>query len=129
MSDTNPNTGIAKLGAIVIDCVDPLALAAFYSRVSGWPVGAGSEPSWADLDNPAGGVAVAFQRVEGEFNPPAWPSAENPQQFHLDFFVADLDDGERRVLELGATKHDFQPGKSFRVFLDPAGHPFCLCQD
>ena len=33
------------------------------------------------------------------------------------------------VLGLGATKHDHQPGTSFRVFLDPAGHPFCLCLD
>ena len=127
MSDTQ--TGIATLGTIVIDCADPLALAGFYGAVSGWAVDPGSEPSWAQLDNPAGGATVAFQRVEGEFNPPAWPGAEHPQQFHLDFYLADLDEGERRVLELGAKKHEFQPGKSFRVFLDPAGHPFCLCQD
>ena len=31
------------------------------------------------------------------------------------------------VIALGATKHEHQPGTSFRVFLDPAGHPFCLC--
>ena len=24
-------------------------------------------------------------------------------------------------------KADYQPGTTFRVFLDPAGHPFCLC--
>jgi catechol 2,3-dioxygenase-like lactoylglutathione lyase family enzyme len=132
MSDTNlrsgTDTGIATLGTIVIDCADPLALAEFYSKVSGWPVGAGSEPSWAELDNPAGGATVAFQRVDGDFNPPAWPGADHPQQFHLDFYVADLDEGERRVLEIGATRHEFQPGQSFRVFLDPAGHPFCLCK-
>jgi len=33
------------------------------------------------------------------------------------------------VLGLGATKHEAQPGMSFRVYLDPAGHQFCLCQD
>jgi len=33
----------------------------------------------------------------------------------------------RPGLVLGATKHEHQPGTSFRVFLDPAGHPFCLC--
>jgi len=33
------------------------------------------------------------------------------------------------VLELGATKHQHQPGTTFRVFLDPAGHPFCLSAD
>ena len=31
------------------------------------------------------------------------------------------------VVDLGATKYPDQPGTSFRVFLDPAGHPFCLC--
>ena len=34
---------------------------------------------------------------------------------------------EAAVLDLGATKHEHQPGTTFRVFLDPAGHPFCLC--
>jgi hypothetical protein len=32
------------------------------------------------------------------------------------------------VLARGATKADVQPGTTFRVFLDPAGHPFCLCK-
>jgi hypothetical protein len=35
------------------------------------------------------------------------------------------------VLALGATKADVQlsPGDQdpYRTFLDPAGHPFCLC--
>jgi hypothetical protein len=53
--------------------------------------------------------------------------SEVPQQFHLDFVVDDLDEAEAAVLELGATKADFQPGKTFRVFLDPVGHPFCFC--
>ena len=39
------------------------------------------------------------------------------------------DVAEKAVLDLGATKHEHQTGKSFRVFLDPAGHPFCLCQE
>ena len=45
------------------------------------------------------------------------------------FGLTDLDAGEAAVLDLGATKHEHQPGKTFRVFLDPAGHPFCLCVD
>ena len=40
--------------------------------------------------------------------------------------VDDLDAGEAAVVALGARKHDVQPGTTFRVFLDPAGHPFCL---
>ena len=44
----------------------------------------------------------------------------------MDFDVADLDAGEQAVLDLGAHKAEVQPGTTFRVFLDPAGHPFCL---
>jgi hypothetical protein len=47
---------------------------------------------------------------------------------HIDVEVDDLDTAEAAVLELGATKHGHQTGTTFRVFLDPAGHPFCLCQ-
>lgn len=46
---------------------------------------------------------------------------------HLDLMVQDLDHGESVVLGLGGTKAAVQPGESFRVYLDPAGHPFCLC--
>lgn len=31
------------------------------------------------------------------------------------------------MLAPGATKHESQPGTTLRLFLDPAGHPFCLC--
>jgi hypothetical protein len=46
---------------------------------------------------------------------------------HLDLSVDNLDVAEAAVLELGAVKQTHQPGTTFRVFLDPAGHPFCLC--
>jgi hypothetical protein len=129
MTEATTNAGIATLGTVVLDCADPTALGEFYSALSGWPPESGSEPDWVQLRNPAGGATIAFQRVDGEFRPPAWPGTEHPQQFHLDFYLSDLDEGERRVIDLGATKAEFQPGTSFRVFLDPAGHPFCLCQD
>ena len=57
---------------------------------------------------------------------PTWPEGPRPQQLHLDFDVDDLDEGEALVLGLGATKAEVQPGRSFRVYLDPVGHPFCL---
>ena len=73
------------------------------------------------------GQEIAFQHAPDHV-PPQWPSAEHPQQMHLDLDVTDLDAAEEAVLALGARKHEHQPGKTFRVFLDPAGHPFCLCQ-
>jgi hypothetical protein len=63
------------------------------------------------------------------YTPPTWPTQEQPQQMHLDVIVDDLDTAEAAVIALGATKHEHQPGTTFRVFLDPAGHPFCLCVD
>jgi hypothetical protein len=44
----------------------------------------------------------------------------------MDFLVPDLDAGVEQALAVGATLHEFQPGTTFRVFLDPVGHPFCL---
>lgn len=134
-TDTFPNAGsnagskagtaVATLGAVVLDCSDTLGLARFYSALTGWPVHDDSDDGWATVVTPWN-VGLAFQRVE-QYVAPTWPGTEPPQQFHLDFDVDDLDEGESRVLALGATKAEHQPGTTFRVFLDPAGHPFCLC--
>jgi hypothetical protein len=70
-------------------------------------------------------VTIAFQQVAG-YRPPVWPGSDHPQQAHLDFDVPDLDKAEKQVLTIGARKAEVQPGETFRVFLDPVGHPFCL---
>lgn len=114
---------IARFPGLVIDCPDPGALAKFYGAMLDWKVEISSD--WADVRADYG-QSLSFQAVE-DYTPPRWPSQQVPQQMHLDLIVDDLDVGEAAVLELGATKHEHQPGTSFRVFLDPAGHPFCLC--
>ncbi|MEH1123183.1 VOC family protein [Micromonospora sp. CPCC 206061] len=114
---------IARFPSIVIDCPDPGALARFYGAMLDWKVDASA--SWAEVRADYG-QSISFQQVDG-YTPPVWPTQELPQQMHLDVIVDDLDAAEAAVLELGATKHPHQPGTSFRVFLDPAGHPFCLC--
>jgi predicted enzyme related to lactoylglutathione lyase len=114
---------IARFPSIVIDCPDPSALATFYGTLLDWKVDASAD--WADIRADYG-QCISFQKVEG-FTPPEWPGQRVPQQMHLDVVVEDLDAGEAAVLALGATRHDHQPGTTFRVFLDPAGHPFCLC--
>ncbi|MDT7659243.1 MAG: hypothetical protein QOF38_3958 [Pseudonocardiales bacterium] len=121
-------TPIARLSVVALDCPDPTALARFYTDLTGWPVDPGEqEDDWVQLRPGAGdgATAIAFQRVPGH-RPPTWPGDERAQQLHLDFEVPDLDEGERRVLEIGARKAEVQPGKTWRVYLDPAGHPFCL---
>ena len=117
-------TAIATLGAVVLDCREPLRTAEFYSALLDVPIRR-NEDDWVQLA-PIGGVDLAFQ-LAPDHVPPVWPGAEHPQQFHLDVDVPDLDAAEQQVLAIGARKHEVQPGTTFRVFLDPAGHPFCLC--
>ena len=107
-----------------LDTPDPQALAGFYSAITGWQVASGGGGDWVELRSDAG-PTMAFQRAP-DHQPPAWPSADRPQQAHIDFDVTDLDEGERQVLALGARKAEVQPSEKWRVFLDPSGHPFCL---
>jgi predicted enzyme related to lactoylglutathione lyase len=116
---------IAGFLSFVPDCPDPGALATFYGAMLGWKTDIASD--WAEVRG-EDGRRFSFQQVEA-YNPASWPTQEVPQQVHLDLIVDDLDAGEAAGLELGATKHTHQPGTSFRVFLDPAGHRFCLCVD
>jgi catechol 2,3-dioxygenase-like lactoylglutathione lyase family enzyme len=118
--------GIARLQLTALDCADPRGVAEFYARLTGWEIIEDSG-DWVELGNPDGGPTIACQRAP-DHRPPVWPGADHPQQLHLDFEVDDLDAGEAAALAIGARKAEFQPGTTFRVFLDPAGHPFCLCR-
>ncbi|MBW8767235.1 MAG: hypothetical protein JF630_13750 [Geodermatophilales bacterium] len=73
------------------------------------------------------GYRIAFQQAP-DLRPPDWPDPERPQQFHLDIRVADIDEAEPQVLALGARRLP-GGGGDFRVYADPAGHPFCLVWD
>lgn len=126
------------LDLVVLDCADPLELAQFYGEILGWELEDESDRDWATLIPPGGGVSaerpdgrttLAFQRID-DFVPPTWPGGAHPQQFHLDFAVPVIADAEPAVLAAGATVHEHQPSENggFKVYLDPAGHPFCLCR-
>ncbi|MFD3699212.1 VOC family protein [Streptomyces sp. NPDC058646] len=111
------------------------------------------DEDWATLHTPSGAV-LAFQRV-ADYRPPRRPDPARPQQFHLDLEVADLDRAQEQALARGATVLDEgsaadagapageptgegpgeKPGeepdggsadRGWRVYADPAGHPFCL---
>lgn len=115
---------LAKLGTVVLDCPDPGALAGFYAEVLGGTVE--GEGDWVDLNVP-GGQSMAFQAAPGHVAP-KWPAPDDSQQFHLDLTVDDLDAAEKGVLALGAKALDTEDrSRNWRVYADPAGHPFCLC--
>ena len=70
-----------------------------------------------------------FQKIEN-YQKPTWPTGGLPQQAHMDFHAKDLDIAEKALLEIGAVKAEFQPKPHrFRIYLDPAGHPFCMVQN
>jgi hypothetical protein len=123
------NGPIARMRSVVLDCPEPLALAEFYRALVGGEI-ASVDDDWVVLV--VDGWRLAFQLAD-DFAPPTWPTGERPQQFHLDVTVDDIEVAEPRAQALGATKHEVQPGEAegdtFRVYLDPAGHPFCLCWD
>ena len=118
---------IARFPGFVIDCPDAAELANFYGALLDWSVKVDDDGSWADIRSGDGQV-ISFQGVD-DYVPPAWPSQAVPQQMHLDVIVDDLDVAGAATIELGATEAENQPGTKFRVFVDPAGHPFCLCLD
>jgi predicted enzyme related to lactoylglutathione lyase len=114
---------IARFPSVVIDCAEPARLANFYGALLDWKIDVSDD--WAEI-RADHGQCISFQQVAG-YTPPQWPGQQVPQQMHLDLMVEDLDAAEPEVVALGGAKHEHQPGKTFRVFLDPEGHPFCLC--
>ncbi len=115
---------IGRFATVVIDCPDPRVLAAFYSELTGHPV-LSDEDDWVVVGQSLGALPhLAFQ-LAPDLQPPDWPDPARPQQVHLDITVDDIEAAEVKVLALGATRLPGQ-GDDFRVYADPAGHPFCL---
>lgn len=111
---------------IVLGAPDARELAAFYRRLLGWHTVA-DEPDWVTLRSPDGGAGLSFQTEDGYVRP-AWPASPGDQQMmmHLDINVDDLQEAGAHATAAGATLAGFQPQQDVRVYLDPAGHPFCL---
>lgn len=116
---------IARFALVALDCPDPHAIAGFYQSLAGGEIKESTaSDEWVRLQT-GPGTDIGFQR-DANYEASGWPDGA-PQQAHLDFDVADLDEAEQAVLGLGASKTSAQPSPSeWRVFLDPAGHPFCL---
>src|ERR1700722_13922443 len=132
--------GFPVIRQTVLDTTDPRRLAEFYRQVFGLQYPRGEAPpapgqpdrkgqDWLILTSPAGGVALAFQKV-GQLLGATWPDGPVPQQMHLDTTVpteADLDVAHERALALGARlleDRSDDPEEPLRVYADPAGHPF-----
>jgi catechol 2,3-dioxygenase-like lactoylglutathione lyase family enzyme len=114
------------LSTVVLDAPDARELAGFYRRLLGWEIKV-DEGDWVLLRRPDDGTSLSFQ-TEEFYVRPVWPGAAGEQlmMLHLDIEVDDLDEAGAHAVAQGAILAEFQPQDDVRVYLDPAGHPFCL---
>jgi catechol 2,3-dioxygenase-like lactoylglutathione lyase family enzyme len=132
MTTQKARSAVGRFDTVVLDCPDPLALAAFYAGLLGQDIADDGDDSWQSLRGDASGVSLAFQRATG-YVAPQWPDGP-PQQVHLDLTVDDFVTAHGQAVALGAIPLSPtsapEPGQAsgFRVYADPAGHPFCLCR-
>jgi len=116
--------GSLTVMGVTFDVPDASAAAALWARLLGAEVVHDAD-GMAMLSGPR---TLLFQQV-ADYAPPRWPDPAAPQQGHLDLSIGPLsqDEAQERALAAGATRLPGE-GRVFRVFADPAGHPFCLCQ-
>jgi hypothetical protein len=114
---------VARLALTALDCAEPEPLAEFWAALlDGRIVLRTEEVVVVKTDT----ILLGAARVPG-YTPPTWPGGDSPKRMHLDLAVRDLDAAEETALRLGARKADDQPRPDqWRIYLDPAGHPFCL---
>ena len=114
--DTGP------VAAIVVDCVDPHPMGAFWTAAAGWPV-QNSDDDFVALRSSAGEGSFLELLEVGEPK-----KAKN--RVHLDIapFPADDQRAEAsRLIELGAKMADIGQGDvSWIVLADPEGQEFCV---
>lgn len=121
-----------KLYAFTVDCTDPHALATFYAALLKWNIVFFDE-EYACVGPPGtqqgGYPCITFQRNPA-YEPPVWPDVPEAQKqmAHLDFAVNHVEEAVQHAIHCGATISEKQFSDHWRVMLDPAGHPFCLCQ-
>lgn len=109
------------VAAVSIDCDDASASARFWAGLLGGAVTYDAD-GMAAVE--ADGRTLYFAEIDG-FESPGWPS--DAKQFHLDLRAPDPSAFVDRVDELGGSLPALQPGGDrWTVFLDPAGHPFCI---
>ena len=121
-----------KMYAFTVDCTDPHELAKFYAALLKWEIVFFDE-EYACIGPPGtqqgAYPCITFQR-NPEYKPPVWPDVSEAQQqmAHLDFAVDNMEKAVEHAIHCGATMAGEQFNDNWRVMLDPAGHPFCLCQ-
>ena len=111
---------------IVLDAPDLEVESSFWAAMYEGTV----ERDWDWHDVMVDGRTVMGIQLAPNHVRPQWPSGDQQQQLHLDLHVDDIAAADAQAQRLGAElvqKGDLGAASGFVVYLDPAGHPFCLC--
>ena len=118
-----------KRQVIVFDAADLDAESSFWAALLGGSVVVADD--WHSVVDGDGELRIDVQ-LAPNYVPPQWPDGAQQQQTHLDLYVDDLAAAHNEVLSHGArllqTVGNPDGGEGYRVYADPAGHPFCLCR-
>ncbi|MEV4846487.1 VOC family protein [Micromonospora matsumotoense] len=114
---------IGRLEKTVLDCSDPWAPAACYVAVLGMRINEDSD-DWAVIGTGPGQRQLVFPRI-AHWRAPDRPESRHPPQVHLNIRVDDVDTAEHQIIVLGGSRPPGEVEGRYRVFADPAGHPFC----
>ncbi|MGC2940209.1 MULTISPECIES: VOC family protein [unclassified Brevibacterium] len=121
IADSTSAEPVATLAMVTLDALNAAELGEFYSSILGWPI-AYSDENYAMLTGPSHALGIG---TVPDHQRPNWPD-DGHKQFHLDLAADDVQAAADRCVELGATRADPQPGDTWVVLIDPAGHPFCI---
>ena len=112
-----------RIRQIVLDAKEIEPVARFWTELLQLEV-TYSMADWVSLSGP---VSLAVQR-NPDHRTAGLGDPDRPQQVHLDIEVEDIESAESLVLRNGGTELKESPDAEppFRVYADPAGHPFCL---
>jgi catechol 2,3-dioxygenase-like lactoylglutathione lyase family enzyme len=118
-----------KMFCVTLDCADAKELANFYAKFLGLEQGVSEDLEFIWAGMPGQYPFLTFQQIDN-YIPPVWPGTPEASQTmeHIDFAVNDLEKAVQHAVNCGAIIADQQFSESWRVMIDPAGHPFCLCQ-
>ena len=109
-----------------LDTDDPPRMAEFYTALLGWQVER-TEDDWITLRGD-GNARIAFQLALNHKRP-TWPDNDRAAAVSLRLRGRRPGGGRGvRGLDRGPAGRGARPIDQFRVFLDPSGHPFCLCR-
>lgn len=117
MTEVFPDYPDVVLGAVIVDCTDPMKVASFWSELLGRKMVVPDE-HWVNLEwAPRFAVGMSFQRVPEE--------KAGKNRLHIDVFCTSVEQTAQRAEQLGGRRATGYGGQAL-VMLDPEDNEFCL---